>query len=224
MAEYTNKELYVACKNKVGFFRSDRFKEWFHHTYPHKQMHHAYGSYSQSQKTSDVCSIPVTAKQHEEAEKNKSDFAIKNQPLMLQVMIGYIISLESRISLYEEATRRNEEQDNEPYFGWCDVEGCENEGCRGGGTWVGYWTVCSDHSDDYRKGKPQPKMKQKAIDRENSRDPKTGYLPADRTYPIDTKSIFARCSFCEEDFEIQNKKQLNPCPKCHKPLKLIKRK
>ena len=67
----------------------------------------------------------------------------------------------------------------EPYFGWCDVDGCKDEGCSGGNAWreSGYWTVCTKHSQDHRDGKPQPKMKQKAIDKENSRDPVTGYLP-----------------------------------------------
>ena len=67
-----------------------------------------------------------------------------------------------------------------PYFGWCDVEGCEGEGCSGGNAWrdSGYWTMCSKHAQDHRDGKPQPKMKQKVIDKENSRDPDTGYLPS----------------------------------------------
>jgi hypothetical protein len=67
---------------------------------------------------------------------------------------------------------------DEPYFGWCDVEGCENEGCSGGIAWEdsGYWTVCHKHSDEYRKGLPQPKMKQTSIDRENSRG-EDGRLP-----------------------------------------------
>ena len=65
-----------------------------------------------------------------------------------------------------------------PYFGWCDVSGCLNESCRGGGVWkeTGYWKVCSKHSDDFENGKPQPKMKKKAIEKENRRDPKTGFL------------------------------------------------
>lgn len=73
----------------------------------------------------------------------------------------------------------NAEQEYEPYFGWCDVDGCDGEGCSGGAAWeeTGYWTVCSKHSNDWRGGKPQPKMKQKAINRENSRDKETGCLP-----------------------------------------------
>ena len=72
--------------------------------------------------------------------------------------------------------------DNEPYFGWCDVDGCENESCCGGTAWkkTGYWKVCSKHSNDFRNGKSRPKMKQKSVDRENGRDKTTGYLPNHR--------------------------------------------
>ena len=63
------------------------------------------------------------------------------------------------------------EEEYEPYFGWCNVEGCEREGANGGSCWrnTGYWTVCSKHSQEYREGKPQPPMKQWAIDREKRR-------------------------------------------------------
>jgi len=78
----------------------------------------------------------------------------------------------------EEKMKEIENEPKEPYFGWCDVEGCNKEGCSGGMAWndTGYWTVCTEHSQDYRAGKPQPKMKQEAIDREKSRDKKTGWL------------------------------------------------
>lgn len=71
------------------------------------------------------------------------------------------------------------EEDDEPYMGWCEVEGCNNEGANGGGCWpdTGYWIVCSKHASQYRAGEPQPKMKQEAVVREKTRDPKTGYLP-----------------------------------------------
>lgn len=77
----------------------------------------------------------------------------------------------------------SKDEDYEPYFGWCDVEGCDRGGCSGGNAWreTGYWTVCPVHAEDYRKGMPQPKMKQEAIDRENSRDPITHCLPAPPT-------------------------------------------
>ena len=67
-----------------------------------------------------------------------------------------------------------------PYFGWCEVDGCQHEGANGGGCWreTGYWTVCSDHSTAHRKGEAQPPMKQAAIDREKSRG-SDGILPFD---------------------------------------------
>ncbi len=48
-----------------------------------------------------------------------------------------------------------------------------------GGMWAetGYWCLCNEHCDESRKGNPQPKMKQRAIDREASRDKNTGRLP-----------------------------------------------
>ena len=164
------KALYIACKDKVGFYRSDRFKEWFHHTYPKKEMHHAYGSYSQSLKTSDYCSIPVTHKQHEEAEESKSQFAIDNQPLMLQVMIGYIIYLEQRADEYDEMIRIMKLQESLR-------EGLEEE------------SPIDWHSKSLYN-KPQP---------------------------------MAECSFCEETFEVEGTRKLHYCPKCFKPLKLLKK-
>ena len=70
------------------------------------------------------------------------------------------------------------DEEYEPYFGWCNVEGCENEGANGGCCWreTGYWTVCSKHASEYRAGKPQPKMQQKYIDKEATRLP-DGTLP-----------------------------------------------
>lgn len=70
------------------------------------------------------------------------------------------------------------EEKYEPYFGWCDVQKCKNEGVCGGMGWreTGYWTLCSKHSAMAREGKKQPKMNQSAINRESKRDRITGYL------------------------------------------------
>jgi len=74
--------------------------------------------------------------------------------------------------------KSNDEQDNEPYFGWCDVDGCNNAGSSGGMGWrdTGYWTLCSIHFKDYHDKKPQPKMKDESIKRESTRD-EDGRLP-----------------------------------------------
>lgn len=62
-------------------------------------------------------------------------------------------------------------EDNDTYFGWCNVKGCHNEGCSGGTAWrdTGYWAVCYKHSADFRAGLPQPEMKESALKRESMR-------------------------------------------------------
>ena len=93
--------LYNACKHRVGFFRSQRFVDWFHQEYPDKELHHAFGSYSQTLKTTDYCSVPLDRVRHEQAEKDKSGQAIENYPLMLETMIAYIRHLEQQIERKE---------------------------------------------------------------------------------------------------------------------------
>lgn len=94
-------------------------------------------------------------------------------------------------------------EEYEPYFGWCDVEGCENEGCSGGNAWreTGHWIVCTQHAGEYRAGKPQPEMKQNAIDRENSRDKTTGYLP--KIESSGEAGVIKPCPFCGEAGELR---------------------
>jgi hypothetical protein len=96
MVKNSDDIIYIALKNKVGFDRSKKFKDWFHKEFPGMQQHHLFGSYSQSLKTSDYCSVPVTAEQHEKAEKDKSGFAIANLALQFQVLIKYIKHLEGK--------------------------------------------------------------------------------------------------------------------------------
>ncbi len=91
----------------------------------------------------------------------------------------FINDLYELLESYHQERIKKDEEDYEPYFGWCDVDGCENEGCSGGIGWreTGYWTLCYEHMDDFRAGKEQPKMKSDSILKENTRDKKTGYLP-----------------------------------------------
>lgn len=97
MIKTNNDILYNKLKNSVGFVRSKKFKKWFHEQYPGKEMHHVFGSYSQSIKTTDYCSIPVNLNHTEsDAEKDKSNFAIENLDILLSVMIQYIIFLERK--------------------------------------------------------------------------------------------------------------------------------
>jgi len=78
----------------------------------------------------------------------------------------------------EKRIKERMHEDKEPYMGWCEVDGCNNEGASGGCYWssTGYWTICSKHGEDCRNGVPQPKMKVEAVEREKNRDPKTGFL------------------------------------------------
>jgi hypothetical protein len=71
----------------------------------------------------------------------------------------------------------------------CDVDGCTRTPSNGGGCWreTGYWSVCMNHSDAWRNGNPQPKMKQAAVEREASRG-KDGWLPSTPPEPIITKN------------------------------------
>ena len=103
--------------------------------------------------------------------KIREAFAEDNSKYVLMKLINSIARDYADLKV-AEALKEQREADSEPCFGWCDVNGCDNEGCSGGNAWKdsGYWTVCSKHSQEYREEKPQPRMKQKAIDRENSRD------------------------------------------------------
>ncbi len=66
----------------------------------------------------------------------------------------------------------DDEDKKRDYWGACDVKGCDDIVCSQGGAWreTGYWCVCPKHAQEARDKKPQPQMKQSAIDREASRD------------------------------------------------------
>lgn len=113
-----------------------------------------------------------------EGEAKQSEYATKyfdeNTKLRQQIE-----EKEKEIERLKAELKEYNERENDPYWCWprCDVEGCEGVSCNGGGCWreTGYWSVCDKHSDMWRKGGQQPKMKQSAIDREATRDPVTGY-------------------------------------------------
>lgn len=96
MIKTNNDIIYNSLKNNAGFIRDKEFKKWFHEQYPGMIMHHLFGSYSQSLKTSDMFSIPVTAEEHEIAEKNKSDYAIDHLSVLLKVIQDYVCFLKNK--------------------------------------------------------------------------------------------------------------------------------
>lgn len=106
------------------------------------------------------------------------------QPLFNLLSQGYNITatiseMDSIIDICERVTYLLDKLNPpEPYFGWCDVKGCKQEGCCGGTCWreTGYWVCCYKHSQLHRVGGKQPEMKRQAILREKKRDKKTGCL------------------------------------------------
>lgn len=111
---------------------------------------------------------------------NWKDYALKLEAELatLQSSIPGLLK-EQRETCAERADINSEKDAYDPYWYWpqCDVEGCEGVSCNNGNHWgKEYWCLCAEHSKDKREGKPQPIMKQSAIDRENSRD-ENGCLP-----------------------------------------------
>jgi hypothetical protein len=96
-------------------------------------------------------------------------------------ILPFIEELKAENERLKNLVEEINERENNPYWYWpqCDVDECKGVSCNGGGCWreTGYWSVCTKHSTEFREGKPQPKMKQSAIDRESRRD-KYGYLPS----------------------------------------------
>jgi hypothetical protein len=95
MINNENDILFNRFKTSVGFYRSKKFKAWFHQKYPCKEQHHLFGSYG-SRKTSDFCSIPVGQIDHIKAHKDIHTFAIDHLPEMISVMTEYILHLEDK--------------------------------------------------------------------------------------------------------------------------------
>ena len=83
--------IYNRLKNNVGFDKSEKHLAFIRRF---GTPHHLFGSYSQSLKTSDYCTIPVTAEEHEIAEKNKSEFAVEKLHVLIQCLIKRIKELE----------------------------------------------------------------------------------------------------------------------------------
>ncbi len=91
MIKTENDIIYNRLKNNIGF---DKSKKHLAFIRQFGVPHHLFGSYSQSLKTSDYCTIPVTPEEHERAEKNKSDFAIENLHTLIHFLILRIKELE----------------------------------------------------------------------------------------------------------------------------------
>lgn len=96
MIKSTEDIIYNRIKNSIGFHRSKKFMKFIGDQNPSKILHHCFGSYSQSKKTSDYTVIPLTPEEHEKAEKDKSQYAIDNLHIILKQLIDYIEKLEAK--------------------------------------------------------------------------------------------------------------------------------
>ena len=86
--------LYNSIKSTIGFHRSKKHLEWLREL---GEPHHLFGSYT-GIKTSDYAAIPLTREQHNEAEKNKSYFAVTHLHILIKILIQRIIELENNKS------------------------------------------------------------------------------------------------------------------------------
>lgn len=123
----------------------------------------------------------VVSPLHQAIDRQTAELQKEVERLGKQLEFSRIIYRGEIEKLQDELLQLKKEHGIDPYWYWpqCDVEGCEGVSCNGGGCWreTGYWSVCSKHSNEFREGKPQPQMKQSAIDKEATRDKVTGYLP-----------------------------------------------
>ena len=84
-------QIYNNLKNKIGF---DKSEDHLNFVRQFGEPHHLFGSIGI--KTSDYGAIPVTRKEHLEAEKDKSGFAIKNLYKLIEMLIRRIKYLENK--------------------------------------------------------------------------------------------------------------------------------
>lgn len=96
MISSPNDIIYNKIKNVIGFDRSKKHLKWIGSKNPGKVIHHLFGSYSQSLKTSDYAVVPLTPEEHEIAEKDKSNFAVQHLHLLIKNLIERIKELESK--------------------------------------------------------------------------------------------------------------------------------
>ncbi len=113
----------------------------------------------------------------ERAEKAEEDFELGRGIALKE--IDRLTSDNATLKAENESLKKELEAVTKPYWPICDVEGCQEESCNGGGCWrdTGYWSVCQRHSKMFRDGATKPTMKESAVRREKGRNSITGYLP-----------------------------------------------
>lgn len=87
-----NETLYKQLRN-LPTRKSKKYMDWVKKKYPDLQRHHLLGSMT-GIKLNDYLLVPVTHQEHEHAERNKMDYAIKNLHKSLNLLFEYIKELE----------------------------------------------------------------------------------------------------------------------------------
>ena len=98
MIQTVEDEIYNNLKTNIGFDKSEGHLNFIRQF---GEPHHLFGSYT-GKKTSDYATIPVTRAEHDEAEADKSGFAIKNLYKLLDMLIKRIKFLENKLKCAEE--------------------------------------------------------------------------------------------------------------------------
>ena len=93
MLKSENDILYNQIKNVVGFDKSRKHLSWLGNKNPGKVLHHLFGSYT-GKKTTDYATIALTIEEHEQAERDKSNFAIEHLHVLIKNLIDRIKELE----------------------------------------------------------------------------------------------------------------------------------
>lgn len=87
-----SENLYKRLRN-LPVRKSQKYMDWVKKKYPELQRHHLLGSMT-GIKLNDFLLVPVTHQEHEHAERNKMDYAIKNLHKSLNLLFTYIEELE----------------------------------------------------------------------------------------------------------------------------------
>lgn len=85
--------LYKRLRN-LPIRKSKKYMDWVKAKYPHHQRHHLIGSMT-GIKLNDYLLVPVTHVEHEHAERNKLDYAIKHLHTSLNLLFEYLEELEN---------------------------------------------------------------------------------------------------------------------------------
>lgn len=90
------KAIYIRLKDNLDKHKSKQYLNWVRKGFPSLELHHLFGSHTGS-KTTDYMILPLTREEHQLAELMKSEFAIDNLHIALNILQTYVKYLESKV-------------------------------------------------------------------------------------------------------------------------------